>query len=210
MFRSRKNILKKLLCLAIIGALSYSMVACGNKNESKDENKINQEENIEQDDHKSSKAVVYKMKGMQCTDGGITQSIEEVGVFSNMNDASKVYKVCKDLVNEENKDKVTVVVKFEVENENDYKVSAYTSVRPFVANTGERGVIVEGETYDSEINPKESSEGYAIFNLSKTKVDELKSFDMWWIVAHTYGEADNEEIINKSYAKDNKFHIVLE
>ena len=153
----------------------------------------------------STKYKIYEIKDVEFYDEGITQAIEEVGVFNNMTDASKKYKICEDILNNENKDKVTVVVKFKIENNNDFTITNYTSVRPFVTNTGEVGDLIEDNTYDVNIDAKQSNEGYAVFNLVKTTVDELNSLKMWWIVGHNNGTDNYDD----DYYNDNKFNIEL-
>lgn len=186
------KISKKILSLVIISLISVSIFGCSKTKE--DKIKSN-----------SEKYNIYEIKDVESSDQGITQTIEEVGVFNNMTDASKKYTICKDVLNNENKDKVTVVVKFKVENNNDFTITNYTSVRPFVTNTGEVGDLIEDGTYDVDIDAKQSSEGYAVFNLVKTKVDELNSLKMWWIVGHNNGT----ESYDDDYCNDNKFNIEL-
>lgn len=65
--------------------------------------------------------------------------------------------------------------------------------------------MIEDNTYDVNIDAKQTNEGYAVFNLVKTMVDELKSLKMWWIVGHNNG-TDN---YNDDYCNDNKFNIEL-
>lgn len=65
--------------------------------------------------------------------------------------------------------------------------------------------MIEDNTYDVNIDAKQTNEGYAVFNLVKTTVDELKSLKMWWIVGHNTG-TDN---YNDDYCNDNKFNIEL-
>ena len=179
---------KKILSLLIISLISISVLGCSNIRE----NKVKSN---------STKYKIYEIKD----DEGITQAIEEVGVFNNMTDASKKYKICEDILNNENKDKVTVVVKFKIENNNDFTITNYTSVRPFVTNTGEVGDLIEDNIYDVNIDAKESNEGYAVFNLVKTTVDELKNLKMWWIVGHNNGTDNYDD----DYCNDIKFNIEL-
>ncbi len=152
---------------------------------------------------------IYEIDGVKSEDNKIVQIIEEVGVFNNMVDASRTYKICESVIDNKNKDKTTVVVKYKIKNDNTFKVDNYTSVRPFVTNTGEKGNLING-TYDIEIGAKETIEEYVVFNLSKTKPEELKSLKMWWIIGYHNGE--EQEIIDdtNSYVKDNKFDIILE
>jgi hypothetical protein len=186
--------------------MSIYILGCSNTDIKKEQN-----DNIAHKETNYTKGKIHKISRIKYEDEGITQTIEEVGVFNNMTDASEIYKVCKDVINDKNKDKVTVVVKFKIENDNDFPISSYTSVRPFVTNTGEIGDLIEEGTYDTEINSGETNEGYAVFNLTKTSVDELKSLKMWWIVGHTYGESDDKTTIDSDdfYAHDNKFDIEL-
>lgn len=198
------NILKKILSLLIISIIFVSLFGCSNTNK---ENYSS--DSIEQEESNHTKGKVYKIRNTKTEDGGITQTIEEVSVFNNMEDASNIYKDLRNFSNDENKEKITVVIKFKIENNNNFPISAYVSVRPFVVNTGEKGDYIQSETYDAKIGPGETNEGYTAFNLTKTTIDELQSINMWWIVAHNYGQPDDSNIFNETYAKDNKFDIVL-
>lgn len=198
------NIFNKILKLLAVSIIVFSLVACGNEKSKKEEDK--NITNIEQDKDNYDETKIYEINGIQSKDSGITQTIKEVGVFSNMSSASKKYAICNKFINDKDKDKTTVVVKFEIKNENNFTISAYSSVKPFVTNTSEVANSIKGDTYKSDINANKTDEGYAVFTLNKTKVDELKSLNMWWIIGHENGTENNDD----DYCKDNKFYINLE
>ncbi len=197
------KISKKISSLLIMTIVSISLFGC-----SKTDTKDQTNSNIQKESN-YSKGEVYKIDGIKSEDEGITQVIEEVGVFSNMTDAAHTYKVCNDFINDKNKGKATVIVKYKIKNNNDFSVDAYASTRPFVTNTGEKVDLIES-TYNPTIKAGETTENYTIFNLTKTKPEDLNNLKMWWIVAHSYGASDDQEVIDKTYAKDNKFEITLD
>ncbi|WP_455544122.1 hypothetical protein [Intestinibacter sp.] len=196
------KISKKIIRLFIGIMMLISLFGCNNSNIGNTKEQIN-------NSTQPQNGKIYEIDGVKSEDNKIVQIIEEVGVFNNMVDASRTYKICESVIDNKNKDKTTVVVKYKIKNDNTFKVDNYTSVRPFVTNTGEKGNLING-TYDIEIGAKETIEEYVVFNLSKTKPEELKSLKMWWIIGYHNGE--EQEIIDdtNSYVKDNKFDIILE
>ena len=124
---------KKLSILVAAGVLSVSLVACSN-NQNKQSGTGSDNTKTEQSKDKASKkGTVYEIQGATTEDNGIVQTIQEVSVFDNMKDAVKSYGQSDLVVSEENKDKVTVVVKFEIVNKNDFMINTYPSQATFVS-----------------------------------------------------------------------------
>ena len=97
--------LKKTLILIAASVLSISLVACStstpNKNSSGNDK-------IQKEETSNRKGKVYEIEGVTVDDSGIVQTIKEVSVFDNMKDAVESYGQSALVINDENKDKVTV------------------------------------------------------------------------------------------------------
>lgn len=205
--------LKKLLSLIIATALSMSFVACNTDTpkESATGSDTKQEEQISDTTDKStgnSKGTIYEVEGAVTEDSGITQTIKEVIIFDNMTDALESYGQSTLVLNEENKDKVTVVVKFEIKNNNNFMINTYPTQATFITNTGEQveADLWASESFDGEIYEGVTKEGHVLFNLDKTSIDELTSFKMAWSTNHENGTNDNYD---DDYYMDNKLEVTL-
>lgn len=198
--------LKKLLSLLAIGVISMSLVACGGETEKESASGNDQSQEQSKDNSKSGK--VYEVDGATTKEEGITQTIKEVSVFNNMTDAVKSYNQNEMVVNDDNKDKVTVVVKFEIKNDNDFKICTYPSQATFITNTGEQveADIMASESFDGDIFEGVTKEGHILFNLNKTSVDDLESFKMAWSSSHENGTSENYD---DDYYGDNKLEVNL-
>lgn len=199
--------LKKITSLLAIGIIAISLVACSG-NGSKQSASGNDQTKQQQNDNTSNKGQVYEVKGATTEDSNIVQTIKEVRVFDNMSDAVASYGQSDLVINDENKDKVTVVVKFEIQNKNDFPINTYPCQATFITNTGEQveADVIASESFDGEIFEGVTRDGYVLFNLNKTKVDELKSFKMAWSTDHENGTDDNYD---DDYYKDNKLEVNL-
>ena len=200
--------LKKLLSLVTIGLISISLVACSGEQSKESASGSDQSQEQQKDTANNSKGTVYEVKGATTEDKNIIQTIKEVAVFDNMTDAVNSYDQSDLVINDENKDKVTVVVKFEIQNKNDFMISTYPCQATFITNTGEQ---VEAdpwanESFDGDIYEGVTKEGHVLFNLDKTTIDELKSFKMAWSTNHENGTSDNYD---DDYYKDNKLEVKL-
>ena len=198
--------LKKILSLFTIGIISISLVACSG--ETSQQSASGNDQTKEQQKDNSNKGTVYEVKGATTEDSNIIQTIKEVGVFDNMTDAVNSYGQSDLVINDENKDKVTVVVKFEIQNKNDFPINTYPCQAKLITNTGEQveADIIASESFDGEIFEGVTQEGYVSFNLDKTKIDELKSFKMAWHTDHENGTSDNYD---DDYSKENKLEVNL-
>lgn len=198
--------LKKILSLFTIGIISISLVACSG--ETSQQSASGNDQTKEQQKDNSNKGTVYEVKGATTEDSNIIQTIKEVGVFDNMTDAVNSYGQSDLVINDENKDKVTVVVKFEIQNKNDFPINTYPCQAKLITNTGEQveADIIASESFDGEIFEGVTQEGYVLFNLDKTKIDELKSFKMAWHTDHENGTSDNYD---DDYSKENKLEVNL-
>lgn len=198
--------LKKILSLFTIGIIFISLVACSG--ETSQQSASGNDQTKEQQKDNSNKGTVYEVKGATTEDSNIIQTIKEVGVFDNMTDAVNSYGQSDLVINDENKDKVTVVVKFEIQNKNDFPINTYPCQAKLITNTGEQveADIIASESFDGEIFEGVTQEGYVLFNLDKTKIDELKSFKMAWHTDHENGTSDNYD---DDYSKENKLEVNL-
>ena len=198
--------LKKILSLFTIGIISISLVACSG--ETSQQSASGNDQTKEQQKDNSNKGTVYEVKGATTEDSNIIQTIKEVGVFDNMTDAVNSYGQSDLVINDENKDKMTVVVKFEIQNKNDFPINTYPCQAKLITNTGEQveADIIASESFDGEIFEGVTQEGYVLFNLDKTKIDELKSFKMAWHTDHENGTSDNYD---DDYSKENKLEVNL-
>ncbi|RDY22842.1 hypothetical protein CHF27_011005 [Romboutsia maritimum] len=204
------KISKNIASLLMIGTLSVSLVACSSSQENSkaNGNDTTKQEQTKKEDKKESKGKTYTVDGAVAEEGGIVQTIKEVRVFDNMKDAVKSYNQNEIVVNDENKDKVTVVVKFEIKNNNDFKICTYPTQGTIITNTGEQkeADLIASESFDGDIHEKVTREGHVLFNLDKTKVDDLTSFKIAWNTSHDNGTADNYD---DDYHKDNKLEVTL-
>ncbi|MDV4150360.1 hypothetical protein R0131_05890 [Clostridium sp. AL.422] len=197
--------LKKTLSLITATVLSISFMACSTStpNESGSGNNKTQKEETS-----DSKGKVYEIDGAVVEDSGITQTIKEVSVFDNMTDAVESYGQSNLVINDRNKDKVTVVLKFEITNNNDFMINTYPTQATFITNTGEQvdADLWASESFDGDIYEGVTKQGHVLFNLDKTSVDELTSFKMMWSTNHDNGTSDNYE---DDYHMDNKLEVIL-
>lgn len=200
---------KKISSLVILGVISISLVACSS--ETTKENAAGSDQTQEQqksENNKNNEGKVYSVEGATTEDSGIIQTIKEVSVFDNMTDAVESFGQSDLVVNDENKDKSTVVVKFEIKNNNDFMICTYPTQATFVTNTGEQveADLWASESFDGDIYEGVTKEGHVIFNLEKTSIDELESFKMAWSTNHENGTSDNYD---DDYYKDNKLEVTL-
>lgn len=200
--------LKKISSLVAIGLISMSLVACSTDSSKESASGSDQTQEQQSNDTKNSNGTVYEVEGATTEDSGIVQTIKEVSVFDNMTDAINSYDQSDIVVNDENKDKVTVVVKFEIQNNNDFMVCTYPSQATFITNTGEQveADIMASESFDGDVYEGVTKEGHVLFNLDKTSIDELESFKMAWSTNHENGTSDNYD---DDYYKDNKLEVTL-
>ena len=140
---------------------------------------------------------IYKISGLNIDDSKIYQEIEEVGVFKNMTNAKDYYKESDIKINEDNKDKTTVILKFKIKNRNDFVINSYPSQGVFTSNNNEISVAdwISSETFDGEIQQGETKEGYVVINLENTEPKDLKGFTFVWNTYHQNGTpiTDNDE-----------------
>ena len=199
--------LKKITSLLAIGIIAISLVACSG-NGSKQSASGNDGTKQQQNNTVKNKGHIYNVKGAITEDSNIVQTIKEVRVFDNMSDAVASYGQSDLVINDENKDKVTVVVKFEIQNKNDFSINTYPCQAKFVTNTGEQveADLMSSEGFDGEVLEGATVDGYAIFTLNKTKADELKNFKIAWYTDHENGTDDNYD---DDYSKDNKLEVNL-
>lgn len=199
---------KKLLSLVSVGIISMSLVACGGSQENKSASGNDQSQEQSKDTSKNNKGTTYEVEGATTEDSGITQTIKTVSVFDNMTDAVKSYNQNEMVVTDENKDKVTVVVNFEIKNDNDFMICTYPAQATFITNTGEQveADMLASESFDGDIHEGVTKEGHVLFNLEKTSIDDLASFKMAWSSNHENGTADNYD---DDYYKDNKLEVNL-
>ncbi len=217
--------LKKLLSLIVITVLSLSLVACGTdtpkesaggndqiQKESASGNDQTQKEeettDTEDKDTTSNKGKTYVVEGAVSEDSGITQTIKEVSIFDNMTDAVESYGQSSLVINDEAKNKVTVVVNFEIKNNNEFKINTYPTQATFITNTGEQveADMWASESFDGEIFEGVTKDGHILFSLDKTAIEELTSFKMAWNTYHENGTSDNYE---DDYHMDNKLEVIL-
>ena len=200
---------KKLSSLVAVGIISISLVACSNDStkEKAEGNDQTQEQNKDTG-NESNKGTVYEVEGATTEESGIVQTIKEVSVFDNMTDAINSYGQSDLVITDENKDKVTVVVDFEIKNNNDFKICTYPTQATFVTNTGEQveADMLASESFDGDIFEGVTKEGHVVFNLDKTSVEDLKSFKMDWSTNHENGTSENYD---DDYYKDNKLEVTL-
>lgn len=204
--------LRKLISIFVVAILAVSSVACksdtpketisGNNQTKEETSEITGDSTI------NNEEPIYIVEGASIEDSGITQTIKEVRVFDNMTDAIESYGQSTLVVNDENKDKVTVVVKFEIKNSNDFMICTYPSQATFITNSGEQveADLWASESFDGEIYEGVTKEGHVLFNLDKTSIDDLGSFKMVWSTNHENGTSDNYD---DDYYIDNKLEVVL-
>ena len=199
---------KKISSLVAVGLISMSLVACSTDSSKESASGSDQTQEQQSNNTTNNKGTVYEVEGATTEDSGIVQTIKEVSVFDNMTDAINSYGQNNIVVNDENKDKVTVVVKFEIQNNNDFMICTYPSQATFITNTGEQveADIMASESFDGDIYEGVTKEGYVLFNLDKTSIDELESFKMAWSTNHENGTSDNYD---DDYYKDNKLEVTL-
>lgn len=199
---------KKISSLVAVGLISMSLVACSTDSSKESASGSDQTQEQQSNNTTNSKGTVYEVEGATTEDSGIVQTIKEVSVFDNMTDAINSYGQSDIVVNDENKDKVTVVVKFEIQNDNDFMICTYPSQATFITNTGEQveADIIASESFDGDIYEGVTKEGYVLFNLDKTSIDELESFKMAWSTNHENGTSDNYD---DDYYKDNELQVTL-
>ena len=199
---------KKISSLVAVGLISMSLVACSTDSSKESASGSDQTQEQQSNNTTNNKGTVYEVEGATTEDSGIVQTIKEVSVFDNMTDAINSYGQNNIVVNDENKDKVTVVVKFEIENNNDFMICTYPSQATFITNTGEQveADIMASESFDGDIYEGVTKEGNVLFNLDKTSIDELESFKMAWSTNHENGTSDNYD---DDYYKDNKLEVTL-
>ena len=185
-----------------------SLVACSTDSSKESASGSDQTQEQQSNNTTNNKGTVYEVEGATTEDSGIVQTIKEVSVFDNMTDAINSYGQNNIVVNDENKDKVTVVVKFEIQNNNDFMICTYPSQATFITNTGEQveADIMASESFDGDIYEGVTKEGNVLFNLDKTSIDELESFKMAWSTNHENGTSDNYD---DDYYKDNKLEVTL-
>ena len=200
------KIRKKLFSAFLLGFMSISMVACGSSQEK--ESASGNDQTKQKQEEISNEGTVYTVNGAVAEESGITQTIKEVSVFDNMTDAVKSYNQDEIVVTDENKDKVTVVVDFEIKNDNDFMISTYPAQATFITNTGEQveADIFASESFDGDIHEGVTKEGHVLFNLDKTSIEDLSSFKMAWSSNHENGTSDNYD---DDYYKDNKLEVTL-
>lgn len=201
---------KKLSSLVAVGIISLSLVACSSSDSTKEKAEGNDQTQEQSKDsiNKSNEGIVYEVDGATTEESGIVQTIKEVSVFDNMTDAVNSYGQSNLVINDENKDKVTVVVDFEIKNNNDFKICTYPSQAIFITNTGEQveADLLASESFDGDIFEEVTKEGHVLFNLDKTSVDDLESFKMAWSTNHENGTSENYD---DDYYKDNKLEVTL-
>lgn len=199
---------KKISSLVAVGLISMSLVACSTDSSKESASGSDQTQEQQSNNTTNNKGTVYEVEGATTEDSGIVQTIKEVSVFDNMTDAINSYGQNNIVVNDENKDKVTVVVKFEIQNNNDFMICTYPSQATFITNTGEQveADIMASESFDGDIYEGVTKEGNVLFNLDKTSIDELESFKMAWSTNHENGTSDNYD---DDYYKDNKLEVTL-
>ncbi|RDY23112.1 cell wall-binding repeat-containing protein [Romboutsia maritimum] len=151
---------------------------------------------------------IYTINNLNITDSKITQGIKEVGVFKNMVNACEYYKASDVKINDLNKDKTTVILKFSLENKNNFMINTYPSQGIIKTNTGEIAEVdwISSEQFDGYIYEGESKEGYLVITLEKTKPEELKSFTFVW---NTYHQNGTPITNNDEYYSINTFEINL-
>lgn len=197
---------KKISTLVLSAIISIPLVACTSKNSNDNVNQV--KEGQANEESKTNNETVYRVEGSTIDDSGVYQTITQVSVFDNMTDAVKSYGQSDLVVNDENKDKVTVVVGFEIKNNNKFMISTYPTQAKFVTNTGEQveADMFASESFDGDIYEGVTKGGHVLFNLEKTPIDDLKSFKMIWSTSHDNGTPDD---YNDDYYKDNELEIVL-
>jgi len=197
---------KKISTLVLSAIISIPLVACTSKNSNDNVNQV--KEGQASNESKAADGTVYIIEGSTIDDSGVNQTVTEVSVFDNMTDAVKSYGQSDLVVNDENKDKVTVVVDFEIKNNNKFMISTYPSQAKFVTNTGEQveADTFASESFDGDIYEGVTKGGHVLFNLEKTPIDDLKSFKMIWSTSHDNGTPDDYD---DDYYKDNELEIVL-
>ena len=196
---------KKISTLVLSAIISIPLVACTSKNPNN--NNVTKEGQAS-NESKAADGTVYIIEGSTIDDSGVNQTVTEVSVFDNMTDVVKSYGQSDLVVNDENKDKVTVVVDFEIKNNNKFMISTYPTQAKFVTNTGEQveADMFASESFDGDIYEGVTKGGHVLFKLEKTPIDDLKSFKMIWSTSHDNGTPDD---YNDDYYKDNELEIVL-
>lgn len=200
--------LKRNLGIILLGILTVAMVGCSSAPEEKSIKGSDGTKKEQPKEETKNTGIVYKVDGAETNESGIVQTIKEVRVFDNMKDAVKSYGQNEIVVNDENKDKVTVVVDFEIKNGNDFKISTYPTQGVIITNTGEQkeADIVASESFDGDVFEGVTNEGHVLFNLDKTSADELSSFKIAWNTSHENGTSDNYD---DDYYKENKLEVKL-
>ena len=199
---------KQLGIILITGVLSMMVVGCSSTTEEKSATGNDGTKNEQIKESPKNAGVVYNVEGAISDESGIIQTIKEVKVFDNMKDAVESYNQNEVVVTEDNKDKVTVVVKFEIKNNNEFKISTYPTQGKIITNTGEQkeADLMASESFDGDVFEGVTNEGHVLFNLDKTKVDELSDFKIVWDTSHENGTPENYD---DDYFKENKLEVKL-
>ena len=201
---------KKATLLLAAATLSLSLVACSSKEATENTNNSsnNQVKEETTKNKTSDKGKTYTMNNISVNESGVVQTIKSVSVFDNMKDAVKSYGQSELVIGDENKDKTTVVVNFEIKNNNDFMISTYPAQAKIITNTGEQveADLFASESFDGDIYGGVTKEGHVLFSLPKTKADELKSFKIVWNTSHDNGTSDNYD---DDFYKENQLDITL-
>lgn len=199
---------KKLGMVLLTGALTITTVGCSSTTEEKSATGNDGTKKEQTKESPKNAGAVYNVEGAVSDESGIIQTIKEVKVFDNMKDAVESYNQNEVVVTEDNKDKVTVVVKFEIKNNNEFKISTYPTQGKIITNTGEQkeADLMASESFDGDVFEGVTNEGHVLFNLDKTKVDELSDFKIVWDTSHENGTTENYD---DDYFKENKLEVKL-
>lgn len=203
------KISKKIMALLMVSMICIGVVGCSSeepKQESTTNDETKQEEQVKEEP-KSNKGQSYTIEGVSITDSNVEQTVLEVSVFDNMLDAVKSYGQNEIVVNDENKDKTTVVVKMKIKNNNEFAINTYPNQGTIITNTGEQkdADLFASESFAGEIFEGVESEGHILFNLDKTTPEELESFKLAFTSNHDNGTED----YNDDYYGEHKLEIKL-
>lgn len=199
---------KKIIALLITSIVSIGVIGCSSeeqKQEATGNDATKQEEQVKEEPKKGN---VYTVDGAVTTDSNVEQTILEVSVFDNMLDAVKSYGQNEIVVNDENKDKTTVVVKMKIKNNNEFAINTYPSQGTIITNTGEQkdADLIASTSFDGEIFEGVESEGYVLFNVDKTTPEDLSSFKFAFTSNHENGTPED---YNDDYYGEHKLEVNL-
>lgn len=203
---------KKIMSLLIVSVISIGIVGCSSeqpKKEATGNDTTKQEKQVnEKSTDTTNKGTVYTVNGASTTDGNVEQTVLEVSVFDNMLDAVKSYGQNEIVVNDENKDKTTVVLKMKIKNNNEFAINTYPCQGTIITNTGEQkdADIIASESFDGEIFEGVESEGHVLFNLDKTTPEQLESFKFAFTSNNDNGTSENYD---DDYHGEHKLEINL-